>query len=862
MKKNLSALVLLLIISLTLAAQTTTPSPANTSPSSPAPATPQNVSPHASASPEESASPSANLDNATASGTARLLPVEKNNPVRVPRFSTPPTIDGRLDDVVWRSAVLFGDFVQTQPGDNVAPSRRTEALLGYDSSNLYVAFRAFDEPESVRSTVAQRDNVFEDDNVRIILDTFNDQQRAYVFIFNALGIQADGILTEGRGEDYSVDVVMESKGEMNREGFTVEVAIPFKSLRYEAGGDRQWGIHLARRIKRFNNEYDSWMPISRDRGDFLGQAGRITGLDDINTERQLEIIPSLTVSETGRRVRTLPFSFLDRNTGAIDPGRFANGGLDFDPGVTVKFGITPAITLDFALNPDFAQVEADETVVTANQRFPIFFEEKRPFFLERIDIFQTRMNVVNTRAIVDPDAAVKLTGRRGRNTFGLLLASDNAPGNFSEDERNQLDECVQRRLIDPTISCGNIERLIDRNAAISVLRLRRDVGRDSSVGMFATSYNFIERRNQLGGFDGRFRLDPQTIAEFQVVGTHSRRFFYNPETDTRPYRTGNGFGYSYSLDRTGRNFGFTINGVGRTRDYRAEVGFTPRVNTNQHRAFFRYSTEPQADRRIVSRRITNESILSFDWQGRSQNVENGTQLMLQLQRQTFIGGGGEIGYERLLEEEFGPRRSATQSGAFFGSDPERSTNYRTLYGFIESNFNRQYSGELVVVQVWNAFDFDFGAGQNFPRVSPAALANPDAPLDPGPGRQFRIEASFNYQPTSALSTSLEYTKSRLVRNDTGLVAFDDNIFSFRSVYQFTRNSFARTRLDYSTLDAQLRAQVLFGYTPNPGTALYVGYNDDLNRNGFNPFTGQLEPGFRRNGRTFFIKMSYLFQRSI
>jgi hypothetical protein len=863
MKKFSSALILLItVIALSVSAQTPTASPATESPSSPAQAQPQNVNPNVAASPETSASPSSNLENAAASGTARPLPVERNRPVRVPRFSSAPVIDGRLDDVVWRSAAMFADFVQTQPGDNVAPSRRTEAFLGYDSRNLYVAFRAFDEPANIRSTVAQRDNVFEDDNVRIVLDTFNDQRRAYILIFNALGIQADGILTEGRGEDYSVDIVMESKGEINQEGYVVEVAIPFKSLRYEAGGDRQWGLHLARRIKRFNNELDSWMPLSRDRSDFLGQAGRITGLDGIDTERQLEIIPSLTLSQTGTRVRTLPFSFLDLNPGAIDPGRFRNDGLDFDPGLTVKFSLTPAITLDFALNPDFAQVEADETVVTANQRFPIFFEEKRPFFLERIDIFQTRMNVVNTRAIVDPDVAVKLTGRRGRNTFGLLLASDNAPGNFSEDERNALNECVARREIDPTINCGSIERLLDRNALIGVLRLRRDVGRDSNVGMFATSYNFIERRNQLGGFDGRFRLDPQTIAEFQVVGTHSRRFFYDPDLNRRTYRTGNGFGYSYALDRSGRNFGFVFNGVGRTRDYRADVGFTPRVNTNQHRAFFRYSTEPQANRTIVSRRLSNQAFVSHDWDGRLQNWQYGPQFMVQFQRQTFVGAGGEIGYERLFEEEFGPRRSATQTGAFFGADPERSAYYRTLYGFIESNFNRQYSGELVIIHVWNAFDFDFGAGPRFPRVSPAALINPNAPRDPGTGNQFRIEAEFRYQPTAALSISLDYTKSRLTRDDTGLVAFNDNIYSLRSVYQFTRNSFARARLDYSTLDARMRAQVLFGYTPNPGTALYIGYNDDLNRNGFNPFTGQLEPGFRRNGRTFFIKMSYLFQRSI
>ena len=158
----------------------------------------------------------------------------------------------------------------------------------------------------------------------------------------------------------------------------------------------------------------------------LSQEGHITGLEGISTERTLELIPSATVSETGKRVPALP----PGATGP-DPGRFVNEPLHFDPGLTVKFGITPTVTLDLALNPDFAQVEADETVVTANQRFPIFFEEKRPFFLEGIEIFQTPLQVVHTRAIVDPDAAVKLTGKRGPNTFGFLVASDNAPGNFS-----------------------------------------------------------------------------------------------------------------------------------------------------------------------------------------------------------------------------------------------------------------------------------------------------------------------------------------------------------------------------------------------------------------------------------------------
>jgi hypothetical protein len=210
---------------------------------------------------------------------------------------------------------------------------------------------------------------------------------------------------------------------VTEDGYTVEVAITFKSLRYEAGKGKIWGAHFFRRIKRFNNELNSWMPISRDISSWIVQEGRLTGLEGISTERTLEIIPTVTLSESGNRVKPI----------------------QADPGVSVKLGITPNITLDFAANPDFAQVEADAPVVTANQRFPIFFAEKRPFFLEGIDIFQTPLQAVHTRTIIDPDYAVKLTGKKGRNTFGLMLASDNAPGDFSEEERTDARR-VRRQL--------------------------------------------------------------------------------------------------------------------------------------------------------------------------------------------------------------------------------------------------------------------------------------------------------------------------------------------------------------------------------------------------------------------------------
>jgi hypothetical protein len=388
------------------------------------------------------------------------------------------------------------------------------------------------------------------------------------------------------------------------------------------------------------------------------------------------------------------------------------------------------------------------------------------------------------------------------------------------------------------------------------------VGQESSLGFIATSYNFTGQHNQLAGFDGRFRLNPQTTLDFQVLGTISRRLFFDADAGSNLYQTRNGSGYYFNYEMSGRHFGYHLAGQGRTRDYRADVGFTPRLNTNQEDFFVRYNSEPKPKARLIAWHAFNSLRPSFDWQGRMQNWTNETQVSFDFKRQTSVGAGMTIGYERLFEEEFGPKRTATRQGAFSGGDSERSTNRQGFYAFASTTPSKKYSVFLLGAYTHGAFDFDFGAGPKFPRVSPAALLDPNAPLDPGAGDGLDLSANFKLQPTDALNLSLSYTKSRLVRYDTGRLAYDDNIYALRSTYQFTRFLFARARVDYDTLNSNVRGQFLLGWVPKPGTAFYVGYNDDLNRNGFSPFTGQLEPGFRRNGQTFFIKMSYLFRRGL
>jgi hypothetical protein len=802
-----------------------------------------------------------NLAPKTAKGIPPLPP-EKSQPFKLPRFDKAPVIDGKLDDEIWKSAVVLKDFYQTQPGDNIAPSKATEVLIGYDPKVLYIAFHCYDEPDKVRANIPKRDNIWEDDYVGILFDTFNDQRKAYEFDFNPLGIQADGIWTDGQGEDFSLDIVMESKGVVMEDGYTIEIAIPFKSLRYVAGKDKLWGVHFWRRIKRFNNELDMWMPMNRDVSSWLAQAGHMTGLEGLSTERTLDLIPSLTVSETGKR--KVPITLAQIAQG----GRFVNEPIKFDLGLTGKFVPNPTMTFDFAINPDFAQVESDQLVVTANQRFPIFFPEKRPFFLEGIDIFQTQIAAVHTRTIIDPDVAVKLTGRKGRNTYGLLLASDNGPGNFGEDERPTADP-----------------RLLDENAQVGILRLKRDVGKsDSYIGFLGTYRRFVDTYNELGGFDGRFRLDKQTTFSWQVLTTYSRQFFFYPDEGRSFDRKEPGLAYATSYDKDGRHWGYNFSTVGRTRYFRSDVGFSRRTNTNNFNLFVRYNSEPKPKAKLVSWRVYNAFGGNYDWQGRSQNFNNESQIQFSLQRQTYVGVGWDQGYERLFEEEFGPTRQASSdcviqnNCTFAGDDDERSTPNHGMYVFAGSNPNKKINFNIFANRVWNAFDFDFGALPKYPRVSPPALARANAiaaglcggsnrppvcnaPQDPGPGDFYHIDGSISYIPMPALNATLSFTKERLVRYDTERTAFNENIVSLRTTYQFTRFLFARGRIDYESIASNWQGQFLLGWTPNPGTAFYVGYNDDLTQNGFNRFTGLPEPGIHRNGRTFFIKMSYLFRRS-
>ena len=800
------------------------------------------------------------------SNSAVQIPAEKKKPIEIPKLSGSSVIDGKLDDETWKQAAVFKDFYQTAPGYNIAPSKPTEAYAFYDDESVYFAFKCWDEPDKIRSTIARRDAISEEDYVRVWLDTYDDRRRAYELSFNPLGIQQDGIFVEGQVTDYSLDVVMESKGTIQDWGWSVEVRIPFRSLRYRAGPGRNWGINFARVIQRFNHEIDGWMPDDRNIAGLLIKHGRITGLNEIRLSQTLSVVASTTLSETGRRSRTIPLFLL--TTTSIDPGHFTNLPVHGEVGATIKYTITPNLTFDVAINPDFAEIEADAPVVTINRRFPIFYEEKRPFFLEGIEILKAPNQLFHSRTIVEPDLAAKLAGKIGKTSLAVLFAVDAASGKFSDEE-----------LSDPFIR-PSIEEFIGKKALVGVLRVKRDVGESSSIGIFESIRSFPERHNNVFGFDGRFKLSPHFTAHLSSVGTTTRTCFFDPFFDpvkepdraqrnrdvcgtgtTNPsdppevqngtlstntaYRTGLGFGYSASLEYSARNRGWSVGANGQSRDYATDVGFTERTNRNAIFFSNRRNTEPKPQSALISFNWAQNAGVYYDWDGRLQDFDGFTDLEFTFQHNTSVVLQPAVFLEKLREEEFGLARLPNRPGAFVG-DPERSTWEGQFVAIITSAPVKRFNFGFGTRWIKNSFDYDLSHN----------------PLNPGPGLESDLNANLGIRPIDSLNISLDYSKYKITRNDTKRAAFDSNIASLRSTYQFTRFMFTRFRVDYDSIARRVASQVLFGWTPNPGTAIYAGYNDDLNYNGFSPFTGQYEPRFQRNGRTFFLRLSYLFQRRL
>ncbi|MFW6202586.1 MAG: DUF5916 domain-containing protein, partial [Gemmatimonadota bacterium] len=482
--------------------------------------------------------------------------------VEIPRLEAAvATIDGRLDEEAWSEAAALTEFWQYEPVDGRRAAERTEVLVWYSPEAIHFGIRAFDSrPDAIRATVADRDDIDGDDRVTIYLDTFDDRRRAFFFAVNPLGIQQDGVRTEGAvapgrifgGEtDTSPDYAFDSSGRLTADGYVVEVRIPFKSLRYPTGEEQRWGIQIEREVQR-TGYTDTWTDARRASASFLAQGGTLVGLHDLERGIVVETQPFVTAQTAGAR---------------LDDGGFDSGSIDGDLGANVRVGFS-SVSLDAAVNPDFSQVESDVGQVTINERFALFFPEKRPFFLEGIELFSTPNQLVHTRQIANPSVGAKVTGKAGGIGIAHLTAVDDP--------------------VDGT-----------NDALFNVTRLRRDFAENSVAGITYTDRTALDfgAHDGLGPAPGGAGFDPAD-GHNRVLAADVRHVFdgmYYLQAQLGRAWTRDVAGerdapiWHLELDRTGRAWGFnySVNGIG--DGFVSRAGFVPRAGIIDAHAFNRFS---------------------------------------------------------------------------------------------------------------------------------------------------------------------------------------------------------------------------------------------------------------------------------
>ncbi|MEO5616149.1 MAG: DUF5916 domain-containing protein [Candidatus Eisenbacteria bacterium] len=724
----------------------------------------------------------------------------------LPRVDRAPSVDGALDDSVWTEAAVLDSFVQNEPVDGMRDTLGTRCFALYDGRELYLGFRCDDRPGGVRAPLVPRDKVDEGDFVAVAIDGFYDFQRALVFGANPLGVQLDGVDVEGSDFDDAPDFQYRSRGRLTATGYEVEIAVPFRSLRFPERDSVTLGFNAVRYVAR-DDATLFWAPISQDQVSTHAQQGTLAGLTGIRPGRDLQIVPGITALRLGE----------------LDQGR-----LEFeDPrtrlSLDVKSAVGSSFTADATVNPDFSQVEADAGVVDVNERFAIYFPEKRPFFLEGGDLFTTTINVVYTRRIADPRYGLKLTGHTGGTTVAVLHAMDRGGGESVETLPD---------VVNP---------YFDRDALFDIVRLKRDLGGGSSAGLLAGHREQHGSYNRTLGLDTRLLWRDHYRFEAQATGSESHDRDYRDafgrltpaeaaEVDSSllAHRGERANGYAFHIESgretRGLGTGFFLDDF--SRRFAADMGFIRRVNqinggfwiephilakqeawfTGIHPEFFYERTWEHGDERYLGR-LTDE-LIEFE---NTLNLPHNSELGARWARQfTYFAG-----------EAFPEQYQLGVSGS-----SERWNSVR-------------FGGE---VNLGDVVIFDEGVA----------------------GRGFEYEGWVHLRPNPQLKVELSLKGSAITRRETNVRFADDVIPRLRVNYQFTRELAVRAitelqaerRFDTAGVleddERRVTLDLLASWLLRPGTVVHLGYGAGLE--------GRSVAGARPTTSNLFFKASWLWQR--
>jgi hypothetical protein len=750
--------------------------------------------------------------------------------VTPPRIEATATVDGRLDEPAWSQAAVLRGFSQFLPTDGVPAVDSTTVLVWYSPTALHIGVRAWEAHGQPQATLADRDRISSDDWIEFLIGTFDDGRTATMFGVNPFGVQADGALVEtGQNNvqfgsagasrdraDLSPDYTWSSRGELVPGGYQIEIEIPFKSLRFQPKDSQNWSFQVVRHVQHSGIE-DVWAPARRASASFVGQSGRLEKLEGLRRGLVLDINPEVTAVYSGARA---------------PDGSYAYGDVKPDIGGNLRWGVTNNLTLNAAANPDFSQVESDAGQINFDPRQALFFAEKRPFFLDGIEQFDTPNRLIYTRRIVQPVVATKLTGKTHGVDIALLSAVD-----------------------DPAASTSG------GNPVFNILRIQKGIGGGSRIGIAYTDQIDGNDYNRVADLDGRIVFGGVYAMIAQVAASRTRT---NGATVTDPL-------WSFRFDRSGQRFGWRSSFTGVGDQFVTRSGFISRTGIVRANIAPNYSFYPAAGSLI--QRITTAVTVDGTWQYQNFIHDRGIQdRKLHFDLNAVMRGGWTAGAGYFLES-FGYDQSLFTNYYIGVPDGAGGVSY-TPYVGQDQIINHDFYFSLNT-PTFDSFDANifavYGRDENFPEWASADLLIIQGGVNARPTDQLRLAFTYDHQQVNRLTDGSTVLINRIPRlkaeYQLGRPLFVRVVGEYASSTQDSLRDNSRTELPIyfgdgsggfvraaATSRNTFHTDVLLAFTPTPGTVVFAGYG----RNMMEPSAFRLR-ALERQSDSFFAKVSYLFR---
>ncbi len=736
------------------------------------------------------------------SGTSPVFPEDGGEftPVYHPRLNVSPArgtieIDGRLDDPGWRGAALAENFVEHNPGDQTEPEVKTEVMVTYDRENLYLGWLCYDNPEKVRASFCERDKFYSDDYVGLCLDTYGEATYAYEILSNPYGIPGDILYSSSNDEDMSYDMIFETAGRITSFGWVVEMAIPFASLHFPNRREQVWRVDFWRNRPRESRYQYSWAAYDRDESCWPCQWGIMEGISGVEPGSGFQLLPAVVAHQSASM----------NESGYLD-----NGDLVADAALGISYDISSELKAEVTLNPDFSQVEADAAQIDVNTTFALQYPEKRPFFQEGSDLFDTYFDAVYTRAINDPIIAGKLTWRKGPNSLALLTARDQHSAIIIPFEEKS--EIVQ-----------------NGKSYSNILRYKRDLGEQSHLGIIATDRRFDQGGSgSLAGIDGNIRLSPSNSARFQFLSSYTREVD-NPALGDKALRTETFDGGSYTSALDGEAFpghAFTGEVSRNTANYLLKASYRELSPT------FRADNGMEPSNNARMGMLGGWGILRFDHSKVLETLEGNIHMAREW---NFSGTRKDEWINTDMVMSFRAGQTRIHSSYMRSNELFRDIQFRDIWQ-AHTYFSTQPTGALKL-----------GANINYGH----RIARRDMVM----GKEIRYGFSAEIKPLNRMLLSADFSRIYSDGLDSGERLFSQSILWTRLSLQISRELSLRLVAQYNDRFGHWDFDPLLSYRINSFTVFYIGSTYDYRETGMEDYGRQ---GYAVTDRQYFMKLQYLF----